>query len=265
MCLIYENTCCVSFVDGSVTAMTAVDVDAAVSDAELARTTFELLAGASTEPLPRHRHQLSRGDVRRSQTARILAAAIELFGNAGYAETTVAQIADRAGVSRRTVYDLYDSKEAVFLHTYRCTQLLMMEGASATGRTLERSPFTVAELPDLVRGLLAFIATSPAAVRMFFLEATGAGPSVRARRNDAIAEFVTAVAPGLQRLRATAEPSLPPMTLELCNAIVAATIELIVQHLARSEPETLTDIAPALAELIRAVVTPNCPMSSTLS
>ncbi|MUL66719.1 hypothetical protein BOO86_19760 [Mycobacterium sp. CBMA 234] len=95
-------------------------------------------------------------------------------------------------------------------------------------------------------------------MRMFFLEAPGAGPRVRARRNEAIAEFVSVIAPALQRLRATAEPALPPLSVDLCNAIVAAAIELIVQHLGRSEPESLTDIAPAMADLIRAVVTPNC-------
>ena len=234
--------------------MTA-DVDAALDDKELARATFALLSGAPAELLPRHRHQLSREEVRRSQTARILAAAIELFGDHGYAETTVAQIADRAGVSRRTVYDLYDSKEALFLHTYRCTQLLMAAGAGAGNS----SPDAVTQqtLPQTVRHLLAVIATSPAAARMFFLEATGAGDRVRARRNDAIAEFVNAVTPGLQQLRATTEPGLPPLSLGLCNAIVAAAIELVVQHLAHNEPETLPEIEPAITEIIRAVVTPN--------
>lgn len=234
--------------------MTA-DVDVELDDRELAQATFALLSGTSAERLPRHRHQLSREEVRRSQTARILAAAIELFGDRGYAETTVAQIADRAGVSRRTVYDLYDSKEAVFLHTYRCTQLLMAAGAGA-GNSSPKS-FTERTLPETVRQLLEVVAASPAAARMFFLEATGAGANVRARRNDAIAEFVTAVTPGLRQLRATTEPDLPPLSLSLCSGLVAAAIELVVQHLARNEPETLAEIEPAITEIIRAVVTPN--------
>ncbi len=234
--------------------MTA-EVDVALDDRELARATFALLSGTSADRLPRHRHKLSREEVRRSQTARILAAAIELFGDRGYAETTVAQIADRAGVSRRTVYDLYDSKEAVFLHTYRCTQLLMAAAAGVGNSSPQRS--TQRTLSEAVRQLLAVVAASPAAARAFFLEATGAGAVVRARRNDAIAEFVTAVTPGLQHLRATTEPDLPPLSLGLCNALVAAAIELVVQHLASNAPETLTEIEPAITEIIRAVVTPN--------
>ncbi|MUM18344.1 hypothetical protein BI330_18170 [Mycobacterium sp. CBMA 623] len=93
---------------------------------------------------------------------------------------------------------------------------------------------------------------------MFFLEATGAGPRVRMRRNEAIAEFVAAVTPGLQQLRASNEPGLPPLSLELSNAVVASVIELIVQHLARSGPETLPDIAPAITGFVRAIVAPNC-------
>ncbi|WP_162526441.1 MULTISPECIES: TetR/AcrR family transcriptional regulator [unclassified Mycobacteroides] len=237
--------------------MTIADSNVARDDAKLAQATFELLAGGAAEPLPRHRHQLSRDEVLTSQTARILAAAVELFGDSGYAETTVAQIADRAGVSRRTVYDLYDSKEAIFLHTYRCTQLLI-SAAARTDQDQEGEPeLTLATLPASVNRLLAVIAAAPAAARMFFLEALGAGPRVRARRNEAIAEFVSGIAPLLQQLHASSETSLPPLSLGLCNAVVAGAIELIVQHLAHKGAETVVELSSTIIELICAVVTPN--------
>ncbi|MDP7739593.1 TetR/AcrR family transcriptional regulator [Mycobacterium paragordonae] len=198
--------------------------------------------------------------MQRSQTARILAAAIALFGDQGYAETTVAQIADRAGVSRRTVYDLYTSKEAVFLHTYRCTQLLMVEAGSrdvSLDKGNERSVLTAQTLSSAVARLLSIVAASPPAARMFFLEATGAGQLIRTRRNDAIAEFVTTIAPRLQQLRAETEPTLPPLSFALCNAIVAASIELIVQHLAAHRPESVTNLTDAITDLVRAIVTPH--------
>lgn len=227
-----------------------------LDDAELATATFEILNGLASEPLPRHRHRLTRKDVRQSQTARVLAAAIELFGDQGFAETTVAQIADRAGVSRRTVYDLYDSKEEVFLHTYRCTQLLIAAGAEFRDG-VSGAALTVESLPVAVRRLLTLIAQAPAAARLFFLEATGAGAQVRVRRNEAIAAFVSAVTPSLQALRRDAEPDLPALSGELCNAVVAVAIELIVQYLSDERPETLPDLTASISRAISAIVTPN--------
>lgn len=241
--------------------MTSTDAEnreVSLSAADLARETFRLLAGSAVKRLPRHRHALSREDVRYSQTARILAAAIELFGSHGYAATTVAQIADQAGVSRRTVYDLYESKEAIFLHTYRCTELLMREAEE--GAQDDSAP-TLESLSEVVTRLLALIETAPEAARMFFLEALGAGPRVRERRNQAIAEFVTAATPRLQRLRAETDPTLPPLTYEVCNAVVASAIELIVQHLVRHGPSTVSAVAGTINQLVRALVGADCHSS----
>ena len=213
-----------------VDVMTAVDAD----NTQLGITVLQLLGGASSTPLPRHRHELSRDDVRATQQARILAAAIGLFAENGYANTTVLQIAKQAGVSRKTFYELYDTKEDVFLDTYRAVEVLVTV-APATG-TLQDAALGDwrTELPALVERMLAVLALAPAATRMFFLEALGAGPRVRARRNEAIAEFVAALMPTLGRLRATIEPALPPLDDQLGYAIAAASIELIVQHLGRS-------------------------------
>jgi AcrR family transcriptional regulator len=55
-------------------------------------------------------------DRKASQTrARIAKAALELFLSRGYAETTVDQIADTAGVSRRTVFHHFPAKGAMLL------------------------------------------------------------------------------------------------------------------------------------------------------
>jgi AcrR family transcriptional regulator len=45
---------------------------------------------------------------------RLVDAAIELFRNHGYAEVTVSQIADLAGVAKGSVYRHFDSKDALF-------------------------------------------------------------------------------------------------------------------------------------------------------
>jgi len=55
-------------------------------------------------------------DRRAAQTrARIAEAALELFTGQGYAETTVDQIAEAAGVSRRTVFHHFPAKQSMLL------------------------------------------------------------------------------------------------------------------------------------------------------
>lgn len=227
-------------------------------ESTIGSTVLDLLSGTTPAALPRHRHGLSRDDVRESQTARILAAAVDLFATHGYASTSVMQIAKQAGVSRKTFYELYETKEDVFLDSYRAVRVLLDAAGAAEFDAAEMTTAAMLdELPRVIERLLAILALAPAATRMFFLEALGAGPRVRARRNDAITEFVDAVLPPLARLRAATEPGLPPLESHHGYAIVAATIELIVQHLGRAEPETLTALAPTLTALVLAIVTPN--------
>jgi len=60
---------------------------------------------------PRSKQQFEA--IRASSTSRILNAALELFGTVGYQSTTIAQIAEQAGVSKGLIYNYFDSKEAL--------------------------------------------------------------------------------------------------------------------------------------------------------
>ncbi|MEV0671496.1 helix-turn-helix domain-containing protein [Mycobacterium sp. NPDC050441] len=224
---------------------------------ETAAAVLRLLAGEPPAALPRHRHDLSRDDVREAQRVRIMAAAIELFADPGYPVTTVLDITKRAGVSRKTFYQLYDTKEDVFLDAYCAVGVLVSQAGLASADPQE--PFVPAEIPRYAGQVLALIAATPASTRMFFLEALGAGPRVRARRNEAIAEFVAALSPRLKQLRAQAEPDLRELSDQQCRIVVAAGIELIAEYLADHDPTELPAITNDLTELVRSIVTPNHP------
>lgn len=51
--------------------------------------------------------------MRESAVAKIMEASLELFGTIGYQATTIAQIAEQAGVSKGLIYNYFDSKEAL--------------------------------------------------------------------------------------------------------------------------------------------------------
>ncbi|MEU7145906.1 helix-turn-helix domain-containing protein [Nocardia sp. NPDC046473] len=231
--------------------------DTVTYSAGAVETALAVLSGSAPAPLPRHKHDLSREQVRETQSGRVLAAAIVLFAEQGYAATTVMHIAQRAGVSRKTYYELFDSKEDVFLDAYRAVSVLLDAARDSLDQEQDRPELAPDTIEDYCRFLLQFLAIIPAATRMFFLEALGVGPRVRARRNESITEFVAGIAPALQQLRSRYEPALPPLDTQLCYAITAAGIEMIVQHLADGDPETLTTLAPEVSDLVRAIVTPN--------
>jgi AcrR family transcriptional regulator len=68
-----------------------------------------------TRPVGRPRGRTAAGAEMRN---RLFATAIQLFGERGYEETTLRQIADRAGVSAGLLYRYFPSKRAVVLHLY---------------------------------------------------------------------------------------------------------------------------------------------------
>lgn len=70
------------------------------------------IAEVNYYPLRRSRGGVSTAEGHRTRAA-LLAAAAELFGTRGYAETTVAQIARHAGLSSSTLYKHFAGKEAV--------------------------------------------------------------------------------------------------------------------------------------------------------
>lgn len=222
---------------------------------EIATAVFRLLAGDSPEPLPRHRHGLSRDDIQEAQRVRITAAAIELFAADGYATTSVLTIAKRAGVSTKTFYELYASKEDLFLDAYRTVGVAVRESGLnvPNGRYLRVEP---GEIQHYASRILAVIGAAPTAARVFFLEAVGAGQRVRIRRNEAIHEFVDAIAPAMCDLRSRTDPALPPLTDQMCHLVVAAGIEVITEYLADHEPSTLPELAPQIVESVRLIVIP---------
>jgi AcrR family transcriptional regulator len=52
------------------------------------------------------------------QRARMLAAAVQVVGELGYERMSVARVTARAGVSRRTFYDLFEDREECFLAAF---------------------------------------------------------------------------------------------------------------------------------------------------
>src|SRR4051812_24329832 len=110
---------------------------------------------ARSRSLPRGPHRLARDEVVASQRGRMLDAIAETVALRGYGATTVADVVERAGVSRKTFYEHFRDKEECFLVAYDTGVEVLM----ATMRAGEP-----------IRAYLETLAAEPAFARTFLIE-----------------------------------------------------------------------------------------------
>lgn len=189
--------------------------------------------------LPSGRHGLSRGFVQSNQRARILNATIEAAAELGYASTNVEDIVRRAGVSRRTFYELFGNKHDAFLAAY---------DAAASGlfaAVQEAMHAETAFEPRIVAGFAAFIghlAALPGPARVCIVEALAAGPDAAARRTEVMSGFARVIDESAQALPHYS--LLPTMTAE---AIVGGAYDAVFRHLGSGRE--LSTLLPDLVEV----------------
>jgi len=133
--------------------------------------------------LPRGPHHLARADVLASQRGRLLEAIAEVVAAKGYGAATVADVIERAGVSRKTFYEHFRDKEACFLAAYDAGVHVLMSTMRAGGEDARRR----------IRAYLETLAGEPAFARTFLIEIGAAGPRALARRQEVHEAFATLV------------------------------------------------------------------------
>jgi AcrR family transcriptional regulator len=137
--------------------------------------------------LPRGRHAAPREVVWESQRDRMLAAIAAAVAEKGYARTAVADVLERAGVSRKTFYEHFANKEACFLAAYDAGVELILGAIAAA--TAAAGDDLVARAREGTRTYLELLAANPDFARTFLVEVLGAGPEALARRTAVHVRF----------------------------------------------------------------------------
>ena len=204
--------------------------------------------------LPRGASGLPREHVSEIQRMRILSAMAEVASEMGAGSVTVAHVVSRAGVSRRTFYDLFADREECFLATF--------EEAIERGGALVISAYDgEATWRERIRAglwaLLQWLDEDPATARLCIVESLAAGPKVLARRAVVLRALVQAIDEGRNAsgtrgggTRRKAATTLPPLTAE---GVVGAVLSVI--HTRLSEPGT-QPLTGLLGQLMGVVVLP---------
>jgi AcrR family transcriptional regulator len=141
--------------------------------------------GDGTPRLPAGAHGIPADVVARNQRERLIAAVAEACAEHGYAETSVAELAQRAGVSTATFYKLFAGKRECALEAHRELLERLLEEVD---RACEAGD-SARKMSVGVRTVLVLFAADPPTARLLTVEVLALGPAGAARNDAAIEAF----------------------------------------------------------------------------
>jgi AcrR family transcriptional regulator len=181
---------------------------------------------------------LPREAVTESQRRRILQAMVEVVSEKGYPDTRVVDVIGLAGVSRKTFYELFTSKEDCFLATYDVLLGNLLEDTAKGYESNPGSPWAE-RVAGALGELLKHLAEHPDEARFAIVEVLAAGPRALARRDAALRQFTGFLDAG----RAETSTELPGITsLSLAGGINELLYSEILHGAASRLPSRLPDL-----------------------
>jgi AcrR family transcriptional regulator len=195
------------------------------------------------DPLPSGRHRLTPEKVAESQRGRLLYAMVEVVAGKGYAATTVADVVEHAGVSRRTFYEQYPSKEACFLAAYDTGVEIVLGRLRDAQAALGDIDWRARIRSDLETHM-DLLAEQPAFARAMHAEILGAGQAALERRTQIFGIFAER-SRGAYELARIEDPSRPELPAEIFLFQIGGLDELIRECLRTRGAAALPGIADA--------------------
>jgi AcrR family transcriptional regulator len=203
------------------------------------------LGGRFVRRLPSGRHGLPRAFVVRNQRERVLEAAARAVADKGYAATRVVDITDRAGVSRKTFYELFTDKEDCFLAAFDTVANLMFVQVSQAFEDGEGQRPWRERVRAGFEAFLEILAAEPAFARMCLVEVKYAGPHALRRLEASKRTFLGYLAAGRDEVAGAA--GLPTLSEEV---VVGGMYDAIERRVLAGEAEALPDMLDPFLDLI---------------
>lgn len=181
--------------------------------------------------LPKGRHRLPEELVADVQRERILHAAAQTVREKSYAQTSVADVAAAAGISRESFYAHFAGKQEVFLATQ---QLIFEQLLAAVAGAFFISPMSWAErVRRGGRAFSAWVANQPGFAHFGFIESYALGSEAAKRTDEMMLAFTVFLQDG-QRQR----PDDSPAPRAAAEAIACATMEIFARQIGHASEET---------------------------
>ena len=185
---------------------------------------------------------LARERVSEIQRARVLTAMAEVAGELGAGDVAVAHVVERAGVSRRTFYELFEDREACFLAAFE--RAIVVAEAYVAARYDPTSDWAQRVRAGL-EALLGFFEREPALARLSVVESLGSGAKARELRRRALGRLVVSVDAGGVGMNGSSTA-----TALTAEGVVGGAASVIHGRLVSGENERLTELVNPLMSMI---------------
>jgi len=201
-------------------------------------------APASLSRLPPGRHGLDRSFVTKNQRDRFTAGIIGVVAQRGYHEATIAEVCAAAGMSRRTFYSYFSSKEECYLQAFDSIMdylegVLEEAGAEESG--------WAESVTARLAAMLEVFAINPDLVRFALTAPLRAGEGIVDRQRLALEGILAVLTKGKPRAGQIRDPS-PAVEQALLGGVMA----VIAHRVEVGEGKSLLDLLPDLVELFLA-------------
>jgi AcrR family transcriptional regulator len=189
-----------------------------------------------------------------SQRQRLIHGVTAAVAEKALSATTISDIADRAGVSKKTFYDHFTDKLACFLAAYdHGAAAMLAEVAGAAARARREGLDAVSQFRAGVHAYLSFLERESPYARTFCLEMLAAGPEATAHHRasrDAIAASVG----DWHRLNVSDHPEWPPVTAFGLEAATGLVYEIASARIADGRSAELLEVEDDLVHASLAVL-----------
>jgi AcrR family transcriptional regulator len=175
------------------------------------------------------------------QRRRLLSAMVEVLDECGYGGATVGRICKRAGVSRRTFYDLFEDREGCFLDAF---ELAKQRLAAHVGPAYGEGRRWRERVRGALTAALEYFDREPGLARLCLIETLKGGPEVLERRRGVLDTLTVAIDEG-RREGKGADPV--PLTAE---SVVGGAVSVIHTRLLKRGSSPLVELVNPLMGMI---------------
>lgn len=174
---------------------------------------------------------------------RLLQGMASVTATKGLAAVTIADVVREAGVSKRTFYEHFESKEACFLALYRAvsmTALKTLRDSVSAERPWQQ------QLEQALQAYLSHMAANPLLLRTLFIEIHHVGGAGEQARREVMEALAALMEETLRR-----GPEQRSIDKGLALAAVGGINELILQAIEQGRVAELPAMTPVASEVVR--------------
>ncbi|MFI7586242.1 TetR/AcrR family transcriptional regulator [Spongisporangium articulatum] len=187
-------------------------------------------------------------DQRLPHRLRLLQGLAEVLAGKEYAAVTVSDIVAAAGVSKRTFYEHFESKQECLLACYAEANGLLVAGLRSQGAG--GAAHGAQRLTGLIDAYLRFLDESRATAAALLVEITSAGAEGRRVRRETNLELARVM------LEVSNRPPDDPFDLDQALALVGGVTELVLTHAENHPDRPFRELRPAVLKFVGSVLRP---------